>query len=55
MAELSARQDRERMENLRLHEESRRIQMENSQMMQQTQLATNMLLVAFMKMNLDLL
>ena len=36
MAELSARQDRERMENLRLHEESRRIQMENSQMMQQT-------------------
>ena len=37
MAELSACQDRERMENLRLHEESRRIRMENSQMMQQTQ------------------
>ena len=36
MAELSAHQDRERMENLRLHEESRRIQMENLQMMQQT-------------------
>ena len=36
MAELSTRQDRVRMENLRLHEESRRIQMENSQMMQQT-------------------
>ena len=33
MAELSACQDRERMENLRLHEESRRIQMENLQMM----------------------
>ena len=33
MAELSARQDRERMENLRLHEESPRIQMENLQMM----------------------
>ena len=30
MAELSARQDQERMENLKLHEESRRIQMENS-------------------------
>ena len=55
MAELSARQDRERMENLRLHEESRRIQMENSQMMQQTQQTTNMLLTAFMKMNPDLL
>ena len=52
MAELSARQDRERMENLRLHKESHRIQMENSQMMQQT---TNMLLIAFMKMNPDLL
>ena len=36
MAELSARQDRERMENLRLHKESRQIQMENLQMMQQT-------------------
>ena len=55
MAELSARQDRERMENLRLHEESRRIQMENLQIMQQTQQTTNMLLVAFMKMNPDLL
>ena len=55
MAELSARQDRDRMENLRLHEESRRIQMENSQMMQQTQQATNMLLAAFMKMNPNLL
>ena len=55
MAELSARQDRKRMENLRLHKESRRIQMENSQMMQQTQQATNMLLAAFMKMNPDLL
>ena len=55
MAELSAHQDRERMENLRLHEESRRIQMENSQMMQQTQQTTNMLLTAFMKMNPDLL
>ena len=33
MAELSARQDRERMENLKLHEESHQIQMENSQMM----------------------
>ena len=29
IAELSARQDRERMENLRLHEESHQIQMEN--------------------------
>ena len=55
MAELSARQDRERMENLRLHKESRQIQMENSQMMQQTQQTTNMLLAAFMKMNPDLL
>ena len=55
MAEFSARQDRERMENLRLHEESRQIQMENSQMMQLTQQATNMLLAAFMKMNPDLL
>ena len=55
MVELSSRQDRERMENLRLHEESRRIQMENSQMMQQTQQTTNMLLTAFMKMNPDLL
>ena len=55
MAEFSARQDRERMENLRMHEESRRIQMENLQMMQQTQQATNVLLVAFMKMNPDLL
>ena len=55
MAELSARQDRERMENLRLHKESHQIQMENSQMMQQTQQTTNMLLAAFMKMNPDLL
>ena len=55
MAEFSARQDRERMENLRMHEESRRIQMESSQMMQQTQQATNVLLAAFMKMNSDLL
>ena len=43
------------MENLRLHEESRRIQMENSQMMRKTQQTTNMLLIAFMKMNPDLL
>ena len=55
MAELSARQDRERMENLRLHKESRQIQMENSQMMQQMQQTTNMLLAAFMRMNPDLL
>ena len=55
MAELSARQDWERMENLRLHEESQQIQMENSQMMRQTQQTTNMLLAAFMKMNPDLL
>ena len=55
MAELSAHQDRERIENLRLHEESCRIQMENSQMMQQTQQTTNMLLAAFMRMNPDLL
>ena len=55
MVELSARQDRDRMENMRLHKESRRIQIENLQMMQQTQQATNMLLAAFMKMNLDLL
>ena len=33
MAEFSARQDRERAENLRMHEGSRRIQMEISQMM----------------------
>ena len=43
------------MENMRLHDKSRRIQMENSQMMQQTQQATNMLLAAFMKLNPDLL
>ena len=55
MAERSARQDRERMENLRLHEESHRIQMENLLMMQQTQQTTNMSLAAFMKMNPDLL
>ena len=55
MAEFSARQDRERAENLRMHKESRRIQMENLQMMQQTQQATNVLLAAFMKMNPDLL
>ena len=55
MAEFSARQDRERMENLRLHKESCRIQMENSQMMQQMQQTTNMLLAAFMKINPDLL
>ena len=54
MAEFSARQDRERMQNLRMHEESHRIQMENLQMMQQTQQATNVLLAAFMKMNPDL-
>ena len=55
MAELSARQERDRMENMRLYDESRRIQMENSQMMQQTQQATNMLLATFMKLNPDLL
>ena len=43
------------MENMRLHEESRQIQMENSQMMRQTQQTTNMLLAAFMKINPDLL
>ena len=55
MAELSPRQERERMENLRLHEESPRIQMENLQMMRQTQQTTNILLAAFMKMNPDLM
>ena len=43
------------MENLRLHKEPRQIQMENLQMMRQTQQTTNMLLAAFMKMNPDLL
>ena len=43
------------MENLRLHEESRQIQMENLQMMRQTQQTTNMLLAAFMKMNPNLM
>ena len=43
------------MENLRLHEETRQIQMENSQMMRQMQQTINMLLAAFMKMNADLL
>ena len=38
-----------------MHEESRQIEMENSQMMRQTQQTTNMLLAAFMKMNPDLL
>ena len=55
MAELSARQEQDRMENMRLHDESRRIQMENLQRMQQMQQATNMLLAAFMKLNPDLL
>ena len=55
MAQFSACQDRERAENLKMHEESQRIQMENLQMMQQTQQATNVLLAAFMKMNPDLL
>ena len=55
MAKLSARQEWERMENLRLHEESWQIQMENLQMMRQMQQITNMLLAAFMKMNLDIL
>ena len=55
MAELSARQERERMENLRLYEESREIQMENLQMMQQTQQTKNMLLAACMRMNPDLM
>ena len=43
------------MQNLRLHKESRQIQMENSQMMRQTQQTINMLLPAFMKMNPDFL
>ena len=43
------------MENLRLHEESRQIQMENLQMKRQTQQKTNMFLATFMKMNPDLL
>ena len=55
IAELSARQERERMEYLRLHEESWQIQVKNLQMMRQTQQTTNMLLAAFMKMNPDLL
>ena len=55
MAELSARQERERMENLKLQEESRQNQMENLQMMRQRQQTTNMLLAAFMRMNPDLL
>ena len=55
MAELSAPQEREQMENLRLYKESRQIQMENLQMMRQTQQTTNMLLAAFMKMNPNLL
>ena len=55
MAELSARQERERIENLGLHEESWQIQMENLQMMKQTQQTTNMLLAAFIKMNPNLL
>ena len=43
------------MENLRLYEESRQIQMESLQMMRKMQQTTNMLLAAFMKMNPDLL
>ena len=55
MAELSARQKRECVQNLRLHEESWKIQMENSQIMMQMEQTTNMLLVAFMKMNPEIL
>ena len=55
MAELSARQERDWMENMRLQEVSQQIQKENLEMMRQTQQTTNMLLAAFMKMNPDLL
>ena len=37
MAELSAQQERKRVQNLRLHKESWKIQMENSQIMMETQ------------------
>ena len=51
IAEINARQDRDRAENMRLFEESRRMHEDTSRMMLQQQQQTNLLLSAFVRMN----
>lgn len=51
IAEINARQDRDRAENMRLFEESRRMHEDTSRMMLQQQQQTNLLLSAFVRLN----
>ena len=54
MAEMNARQDRERLENMKLHEESRKLQQDNSAILFKQQKTTQFLLAALMNMNVEL-
>nr|PNR52876.1 hypothetical protein PHYPA_009251 [Physcomitrium patens] len=51
IAEINARQDRDRAESMRLFEESRRMHEDTSRMMLQQQQQTNLLLSAFVRLN----
>ena len=51
MAELHARQERDREDSLRMHEESRRMHEENSRIMQQQQQSQNLLLELLTRMH----
>ena len=51
MAEMNARQDRERLENMKLHKESWKLQQDNSAILLEQQKTTQFLLAALMNMN----
>ena len=54
MAEMNARQDRERVESMKLHEESQKLQQDNSEILLEQQKKTQLLLATLMNMNLEL-
>ena len=54
MAEINTRQDREWLENMKLHKESRKLQQENLAILLEQLKTTQFLLAALMNMNLEL-
>ena len=54
MAEINACQGRERLENMKLHEESRKLQQDHSAILLEEQKTTQFFLVALMNMNPEL-
>ena len=54
MAEMNARQDQEWVESMKLHEESRKLQQDNSAILLEQQKTTQFLLAALMNMNPEL-